>query len=149
MDWNGVPRVIHGGWMRSWKGGGREREREGKRGSRMQSVCTGVRRDEKCTDSTFKSIRRRMLSLDGERRVHSAQWVSTPKETRVGRKKVSSGRLPLLIGREFLDTYSDSSFASLVTSPPLYPMYFVNVVHPRVAFLNFVRFECSFRACFV
>lgn len=77
------------------KGGGRERESNAKR----------VHRDEKCTDSTFKSIRRRMLSLDGKRRVHSAQWVSTPKETRVGRKKVSSGRLPLLIGREFLDTY--------------------------------------------
>lgn len=68
-------------------------------------ACAQARRDEKCTDSTFKSIRRRMLSLDGKRRVHSAQWVSTPKETRVGRKKVSSGRLPLLIGREFLDTY--------------------------------------------
>lgn len=69
-----------------------EREREGKRGSRMQSVCTGVRRDEKCTDSTFKSIRRRMLSLDGERRVSTRpNGFQPPKRLEWGGRKCRVG----------------------------------------------------------
>lgn len=77
------------------KDGGRERE------SRMQSMhgmkSVPIRRSKAFVVACFLSM--------VKRRVHSPQWVSTPKETRVGRKKVSSGRLPLLIGREFLDTY--------------------------------------------
>lgn len=142
VDWNGAPRVIHGGWMRSWKGGGRE------------SNAKRVRRDEKCTDSTFKSVAvvARFLPMA---RALGPMGFNPQRESSGERKKVSSGRLPLLIGREST-IHTDSpppslsllSFASLVTAPPLYPMYFVNVVHPRVAFLNFVRFECSLPSLF-
>lgn len=87
VDWNGVPRVIHGGWMRPWKGGGRE------------SNAKRVRRDEKCTDSTFKSIAVVACFLSMARAL-GPMGFNPQRESSGERKKVSSGRLPLLIGRE-------------------------------------------------